>query len=322
MKKIIISTTMLLAVCMTANAQQQMKVLKTDGTVTTFNVEDVSKVYFEEDNGDGDDNVGKGKVNISNVFSGKKPKALDGKIATYDSDGLLVSLIDQNSSEAIGDACLDLTYEYGSNTRAEADDIVRMNYTYYYDDTAEKDRDPIHFDMKLNKYGFAESCRETYSDDPDYYAWYFDYDSDGHLTHIKRMTNDLTDEEHIYITWKEGNIVSTKRTFDYEETNRVAEFTVSYLKSDNTTIENKGCIMLFNQTLGVDMDKMQWAYYVGLLGKPTKNLPYAMYKYDHSDNYENETSSTFTWTLDSDGYPTKIDVDGDISYYTISSFTW
>lgn len=276
----------------------------------------------DDDNDGGGGNTWNGKVNISNVFTGKKPKALDGKIATYDSDGLLVSLTNNESPEEDDSdpRHVDITFEYGSDTRATADNNIRMNY--FWDKELES-----YFDMKINGKGFVEYCRQTYTDEGGYYSWYFDYDDDGYLTHIKCMVNDLTEEEHIYITWEGGNIVNTRHTYNYENTNRVAAFTVSYLTDDNTVIENKGCIMLFDQTFGInmdDMEQMMWAYYAGLLGKPTKNLPCALYK---SDNYSRSESRYFSWTLDSDGYPTIIDAtssDGyvEVGRFTISSFTW
>lgn len=49
--------------------------------------------------------------------------------------------------------------------------------------------------------------------------------------------------------------------------------------------------MLFDPTLGIDMDEMEYAYYAGLLGKATKSLP--------SSNEEDGETETFTWTLNS-----------------------
>lgn len=44
--------------------------------------------------------------------------------------------------------------------------------------------------------------------------------------------------------------------------------------------------MLFDPTLGIDMDEMEYAYYAGLLGKATKSLP--------SSNEEDGETETFT----------------------------
>ena len=69
--------------------------------------------------------------------------------------------------------------------------------------------------------------------------------------------------------------------------------------------------MLFDKTLGIDMDEMQYAYYAGLLGKATKNLPVKLV-----DN-ENDTDN-FTWTLNSNSYPISFKRDLTVAY----SFVW
>ena len=57
--------------------------------------------------------------------------------------------------------------------------------------------------------------------------------------------------------------------------------------------------MLFDTTLGIDMDEMQYAYFAGLLGKATKHLPVRLI-----DNEGQE--ETFTWRLSTSGYPTSM----------------
>ena len=75
-------------------------------------------------------------------------------------------------------------------------------------------------------------------------------------------------------------------------------------------IENKGCIMFFDGTFGIDMDEMEYAYYAGLLGKATKNLPVRL--------VDDEGRITdFFWTLNSAGYPISFKVDNE-TY----SFAW
>lgn len=57
--------------------------------------------------------------------------------------------------------------------------------------------------------------------------------------------------------------------------------------------------MLFDTTLGIDMDEMEYAYYAGLLGKAIKNLPVKCV--DDEGNVEN-----YSWKLNSTGYPTQM----------------
>ena len=62
-----------------------------------------------------------------------------------------------------------------------------------------------------------------------------------------------------------------------------------------------------------NMDEMDYAYYAGLLGKATKNLPVKLV------NNENDTyNDNFTWTLNSNGYPISLEDARSIT----SSFDW
>lgn len=79
----------------------------------------------------------------------------------------------------------------------------------------------------------------------------------------------------------------------------------------------KGCIMLWDDTFGVDMDEMQYAYYAGLLGKVTKHLPVSCSE-DNGDEVNNHTA---TWTLNSNGYPTKV-IISDGNYSDEITFSW
>lgn len=84
-----------------------------------------------------------------------------------------------------------------------------------------------------------------------------------------------------------------------------------------TPIDNKGCLMMFDELLDVDMDEMIYAYYGGMLGKATKHLPLAMRDADDTS----VELSNYKWTLNSDGYPTQLLIkdEGDEKKYT---FTW
>lgn len=55
--------------------------------------------------------------------------------------------------------------------------------------------------------------------------------------------------------------------------------------------------MLFNTTFGIDIGAMKYAYYAGLLGKATKNLPLQLID-------KNGNKNNFTWIVNSNGFPT------------------
>lgn len=68
-----------------------------------------------------------------------------------------------------------------------------------------------------------------------------------------------------------------------------------------TAIANKGGLMMFDNLLNVDMDEMEVAYYAGLLGTATRNLPVAFNNED-DDNYY----MTYSWDLNAAGLPVKL----------------
>lgn len=102
------------------------------------------------------------------------------------------------------------------------------------------------------------------------------------------------------LTYKDSNIseIETKTIVSQTTTRKKDTCKVAYT-SDTTPapIVNKGNIMLFNTTFGIDIGAMKYAYYAGLLGKATKNLPLQLI--DKSGNKNN-----FTWTVNSNGFPT------------------
>ena len=78
-------------------------------------------------------------------------------------------------------------------------------------------------------------------------------------------------------------------------------------------LENKGCIMLFDDMFRIDMDEMEPAYYAGLLGRSTKHLPVS-YKDD-------EDTCNFGWEFDDNGYPTCF-TDDDSYSWEGTYFSW
>lgn len=111
------------------------------------------------------------------------------------------------------------------------------------------------------------------------------------------------------IKYQDGNIVETTTTkAGYSNSYKIFYTSESVL----SPIVNKGCLMLFDYTLGIDMDEMEYAYYAGLLGKATKNLPVKLVANENRiDN--------FTWTLNSNGYPISSKRNLEFASY---SFEW
>lgn len=146
--------------------------------------------------------------------------------------------------------------------------------------------------LYLGKDGFVKHCDETKINKGSVTrkeTWDFTYNNVGQLlTMLRGRRNKKTT-----IKYQDGNIVETTTTrAGYSDSYKI------FYTSENalSPIVNKGCLMLFDYTLGIDMDEMQYAYYAGLLGKATKNLPIKLV--DNENRIDN-----FTWTLNSNGYP-------------------
>ena len=164
--------------------------------------------------------------------------------------------------------------------------------------------------LYLGKDGFVKYCDETKiykTSGTRKETWDFTYNNDGQLLTMLRSKR----IRKTTIKYQDGNIVETTTTSavysDHKHSYKIFYTSESAL----SPIVNKGCLMLFDKTLGIDMDEMQYAYYAGLLGKATKNLPVKQV-----DN-ENDTDH-FTWTLNSNGYPIFLKSD----YYDSYSFFW
>ena len=111
----------------------------------------------------------------------------------------------------------------------------------------------------------------------------------------------------------DGDITNVKR-YDSDDNSRY-EYSISYTSDTQTTpVANKGNVMLFDESLGIDIDEMAPLYYAGLLGNGTRHLPMMM------TEVEEEGSSyiyTYFWTLNASGFPTKF-----VSKYTSDDYTY
>lgn len=235
----------------------------------------ITIVFFacsEDDNKD-KDTINNGIIDPTTVFTGKRVRSIDGSLMVYDQNGLLTQI--SNTEEAV-------TFNYMTDTQS-ADPHVRMTITYpqYPQDGS------LYIDMVIGKNGYVKSAIETYEKNSDIDTWTFNYNNEGYLSYMKRSEggNEVTN-----ITYENGNIVKVTMISETDDSPLNAH--ISY---DPMPIENKGCIMLFDTTFGIDMDEMKYAYWGGLLGKATRNLPTS---FNDSDEIR-----TFAWELSDEGYP-------------------
>lgn len=233
---------------------------------------------------------------IENVFSEGVPAQVGEAKITTNEQGLVTKIVD--GSEVI-------TFEYGNFSRAtdfNAKMTVRDND--YPDDGSE-------FYLQLNAQGFITYALQVYLDaEEGEDTWKFEYNADGQLTRLQRSEGG----DDFKITYTAGDI--TKVVQDDADGDH-SEYTISYTNAEfKSAIANKGNVMLFDDFFCIDMDEMGVAYFAGLLGKSTKNLPMGYTESDSTDTY----SETFHWEFNNAGLPTKFQ-SGD-SEWDVVTFVW
>lgn len=255
-------------------------------------------------------------VKPSEVFKGGLPKSAAGMSITQNKEGLVTSIIGEDGEEAV--------FEYFfAETKADATkDRAKITVT-------DDEGDVIELNLQLNSNGYVEYCNSidhAGTSDASEFTWEMKYDADGHLIEMRRSegSGELTK-----ITYKDGDAVKTSTSYmgggdmngdgvldgnDEWEDGAIIDYTTGEIA---TPIDNKGCLMMFDELLDVDMDEMIYAYYGGMLGKATKHLPLAMRDADDTS----VELSNYKWTLNSDGYPTQLLIIdwGNEEKYT---FTW
>ena len=238
------------------------------------------------------------KVNPLKVFTGGLPKSIAGMTILTNEKGQVIAIMRQNGKS--------ITFKYkdaATRSTASTPDVVMTNGN---------GKEYSTYNLYLNKDGFAKYCEEVVHDlDGEHTVpWNFTYNNNGQLLTMQRSESGT---EETTITYQNGNIVETKIAYSKE-----AEFNHShkiyYTSTDITTpIENKGSVMLFDENFGLDSDDVLYAYYAGLLGKATKDLPVKLVDNKHDTQY----TQNFSWTLNSAGYP--ISFKGNHKTY---SFSW
>ena len=236
-------------------------------------------------------------VNPRNVFPLGLPKKLSEKVLTLNEKGQLIQLAEPNDDERI-------TFEYKDVAlgSTQAPQVILT-------ETDEPDKHV--YELYLNRNGFVTHAKETHYRN-DHIAgkatWDFAYNADNQLKDAKCSA----DKKHIVLEYQNGNVVKTTTTAAGKPTEVT---TITYATASTRRIENKTGVMLFGATLDADFDNLEVAYYAGLLGKPSKNLPLQSEK--------SGDKATFKWTLDGNGNPTALNHSFSNSSENFRiSFTW
>ena len=236
-------------------------------------------------------------INPRNVFPLGLPKKISEIVLTLNEKGQLVQFSEPNSNDRA-------TFEYKDVAlgSTQAPQVILT-------ETDEPDKHV--YELYLNQDGFVTHAKEThYSNDhiAGKATWDFAYNADNQLKDVKCSA----DKKHIVLEYQNGNVVKTTTTTVVKPTEVT---TITYATASIRPIENKTGVMLFATTLDADFDNLEVAYYAGLLGKPSKNLPLQSEK--------SGDKATFKWTLDGNGNPTVLNYSfSNLSENFRFPFTW
>lgn len=254
------------------------------------------------DGPDGGEDKGKVEVNPTKVFVNGMPKIVDGSVFTRDFKGRLSSIYNKEENVLIA-------FAYTSSILGTKDvPNVVMTVTDADERTV--------YNLFLNKDGFVKYCDEIdyekKGNTPKTTTWNFEYNSDGQL--IKAVESKDGVKTSSTIAYNDGDAVETV-TMSEKDGKETDHYRIYYTSKKVTSpIENRGCIMSFDVALGLDLDHLHGAYYAGMLGKATKHLP--IYNMDKDND-----KTTFDWTFNDNGFPTKIVVKDDEGREE-SNFVW
>ena len=220
-------------------------------------------------------------IDLSKVFTNGTPKEVDSMTIQTDERGLVTSI--KTKDEMV-------SFKY-FNTKTRA--IVIPNVVM----KVERNGDTTFYRMYLNNNGFVRGCMIEQKENTKEDTWRFTYNDNDQLINIIHSADDY---KKFTLTYKDSNISEIETTTIVSQTTTRKKDTckVAYTSTATPTpIVNKGNIMLFNATFGIDIGAMKYAYYAGLLGKATKNLPVQLID-------KNGNKTNFTWTFNGNGFPT------------------
>ena len=220
-------------------------------------------------------------IDLSKVFTNGMPKEVDSMTIQTDDRGLVTGI--QTKDETV-------SFKY-INTKTRA--IVIPNVFM----KVERNGETTVYRMYLNNNGFVRGCMREQNENTKEDTWRFTYNDNDQLINIIHSADDY---KEFTLTYKDSNIseIETKTIVSQTTTRKKDTCKVAYTSTATPTpIVNKGNIMLFNTTFGIDMGAIRYAYYAGLLGKATKNLPVQLID-------KNGNKNNFTWIVNSNGFPT------------------
>lgn len=232
---------------------------------------------------------------LSRIFTTGMPKVVNGYTIARNEQGQVYLMKKGRGRDKVV-----FEYKAANLANTNAPDVVM---------TVTDDDDKKVYNLFLNNNGYIRHCDEIEyerGESPKRQIWDFEYNAAGQLSKVVSSEDGY---ETTTITYRDGNIVRTSVVSGMSgiEKDRHDIFYTSNTVA--TPILNKGNVMFLDDTFDIDIEELQYAYYAGLLGKATKHLPV------RSIDEKNEVS-TFRWTLDSNGYPTRFSEGDDTKRIT------
>lgn len=255
--------------------------------------------------GDDDDPKGpenSGEPTTENVFTEGLPTNVNGATFTTNEKGQLTKIVDGSTN---------YTFEYGSFNPSRAHNftvLLKVRDSHDPDDGSD-------VYMEINERGFASYAYQIYLDPEDGTdEWWFEYNNDGQLSSLKRSES----SDNFKITYVDGDI--TKVVQDDGDGDH-HDYVINYTNGEyEDEVANKGCVMLFDDFFQIDMDEVGIAYFAGLLGKSTKNLPMGYSEKVVEDGVTNDYGETYHWVFNANKLPTKF-WRGNREFEAVT-FTW
>ena len=240
----------------------------------------------------------------SNIFSNVSPKIV-GKYSIYYDEQGRVSMVTERGEYTFRKAIFD--YSPADRDCDVRIDIAEENYG-----------EMISLHVSLNKNGYAEYVSEIEDNRIDE-DWKFEYNSNGQLI---KMVRSEGGSETTTVTYQDGDITKVVQESKFDDCS-----TSSTIEYGTENIENKGGVMLFDEMLCIDMDEMGFAYFAGLLGKPTSHLPQSNKSINYSSGgYKITTYKSFSWSLGANRLPVSVLIeekyDNTTPYTKTYSFDW
>lgn len=249
------------------------------------------------DDTDGPDNPQVVPPSSANVFTKGLPQSVGGARFTSAANGQVTEITKNGKT---------WKFSYGQFTYGQASYSVMMTVQQ----TGDPDVETYYF--QTNDYGFATNAIEVENGgSPDTYA--FTYNTDNQLTAVQGSDSD----DSYTISYSGGNISQVKNV----DGNETTTFTFSYTNEANPQpVANLANVMLYDTFYMVDLGDLDMAYYAGLLGKSTADLPMGYEETSTNGKSDFNYSLTYNWEFNVEGYPTKY-WQGQNQWYVID-FVW